>query len=128
MLGIDASKQQSIVRRHLIRQPPKGNEGWKCQSSVVMSVKPRTIGLKELRDRLLGAASSQAEMLVCAAMLEGFSLGPMGCARVMNGDFVKLLKPRMFREVMYEGLDDRDRALLPPSLPVRAPGTAFSGA
>ena len=83
-----------------------------------MSVKPRTIGLAQLRDRLLGVGKSQAEMFLCAAMLEGFSLGPAGCARVMNGDFVKLLKPREFREVMYEGLDDRDRALLPPSLPV----------
>ena len=85
-----------------------------------MAVRPRSISLVDLRDRLLAAATNDQARLTCAAMLEGFSLGPDGCARVMAGEFAALLKPRAFREAMYAGLDDRDRGVLPPSLPVSA--------
>ena len=89
-----------------------------------MAVRPRSISLVELRDRLLASAKNDHARLTCAAMLEGFSLGADGCARVMAGEFAGMLKPRKFREAMYAGLDERDRAVLPSSLPVRARLTA----
>ncbi|CAE7908976.1 unnamed protein product, partial [Symbiodinium sp. KB8] len=83
-----------------------------------MAAAPRSITLVQLRDRLLGSAKSDMARLVCAALLEGLSLGPQGCARVMNGEFAKMLRPAAFRHALYEGLDERDRAVLPQSLSV----------
>lgn len=85
-----------------------------------MAAVPRSITLVQLRDRLLASAKSDMARLVCAALLEGLSIGPQGCARVMNGEFVKMLRPATFRQALYEGLDERDRAVLPQSLTVSA--------